>query len=354
MATEWWRRGYSVRTVCLQPPGEEPTDSLLPISYELVSLPRLVMGQFLCPLPSRRLFNVLNQKATLHVHLPCPALLLLSILARLRRPQRTIRLHWHAFLQPPAGPAGWLIRLYQQIAIRWAAIGVQSVITTSPVLAGVLQTEGVPQNRVHVLPCCLGEDQERMAFQSAHAKRREMPAPSRPLKLLFIGRLDSYKRVDWLIDAIAEAPNVRLDVVGDGPLRQDFERLATSSGCAGVIRFHGRLGEEAKLDLLTQSHLLVLPADRCNEAFGIVQLEAMAHGVPALALDCRRSGAAWVGQLKHVVGLPQLGRKELPEAINRLIEDPWLLHHAARAAERRYKQIFARSVWQERFAALPP
>lgn len=354
MATEWWRQGCTVRTVCLQPPGEETTDSLLPISYELVSLPRLSLGQVLCPLPSRRLFNVLNQKGTLHVHLPCPGLLLLSVLARLRRPQRIIRLHWHAFLQPPDGPAGWLIRLYQYIALRWAAFGVQFVITTSPVLAGVLQREGVPRKRVLVLPCCLGEDQERMALQSAGANRPEMFVPRRPLRLLFIGRLDSYKRVDWLIDAIAHIPDVRLDVVGDGPQRKDLQRLAASSGCAGVIRFHGRLEEEMKKDLLTQSHLLVLPADRSNEAFGIVQLEAMAHGVPALALDCRRSGAAWVGQLKHVIGLPRLGRKELPDAINRLIEDPGLLQHASRAAERRYTRIFARSVWHERFAALLP
>jgi len=193
-----------------------------------------------------------------------------------------------------------------------------------------------------------------MALQSAGANRPEMFVPRRPLRLLFIGRLDSYKRVDWLIDAIAHIPDVRLDVVGDGPQRKDLQRLAASSGCAGVIRFHGRLEEEMKKDLLTQSHLLVLPADRSNEAFGIVQLEAMAHGVPALALDCRRSGAAWVGQLKHVIGLPRLGRKELPDAINRLIEDPGLLQHASRAAERRYTRIFARSVWHERFAALLP
>ena len=354
MANEWCRQGFSVRTVCLQPPAEESTAFLLPVSYELVSLPRLSLGQFLCPLPSRRLFNVLNESATLHVHLPCPALLLLSILARLRRPQRIIRLHWHAFLEPPVGPTGWLIGLYQRIALLWAAVGVQSVITTSPVLAGVLQSEGVPRKRVLVLPCCLGEGQERMALQTAHAKRPEMLVRLRPLRLLFIGRLDSYKRVDWLIDAIAHIRDVRLDVVGDGPQRKVLQRLAASSGCAGVIRFHGRLEEEKKQELLSQSHLLVLPADRSNEALGIVQLEAMAYGVPALALDCRRSGAAWVGQLKHVIGLPRLGRKELPEAIHRLIEDPWMLHHASKAAERRYKRIFARSIWQARFAELLP
>jgi glycosyltransferase involved in cell wall biosynthesis len=277
------------------------------------------------------------------------------MLARLRHPRRLIRIHWHAFLQPDASPLGLLMAMYQWIALRWAAIGVQTVVTTSPVLADVLEQEGVPPSRIRILPCCLGEEQESRARCLAEARRPEAsaaPAATRSLRLLFIGRLDSYKRVDLLIEAFAQSRAGRLDLVGEGPRREDFQRLASSSGRGEQITFHGRLDEVRKQNLLQHADLLVLPADRSNEAFGIVQLEAMACGVPSLALDCPRSGVAWVGQLKPLLGFPRLGHRELAAAINRLIEEPDLLRQASESALRRYGEIFARSVWQARFSAM--
>jgi glycosyltransferase involved in cell wall biosynthesis len=264
-------------------------------------------------------------------------------------------LHWHAFLQPDRGPQGWLIRLYQWIALNWAIYGVQAVVTTSPVLAEVLVQEGVKPQKVFVLPCCLGELQERLYGQIAEERRRRpLLRQQQPLRLLFMGRLDSYKRVDWLIEACAASGAADLHVVGDGPLRRQLEEKALAAGIDQAVVFHGRISEQEKLTVLRDSDLLVLPADCSNEAFGIVQLEAMACGVPALAFDLPRSGMAWVGGLKAVLGFPQLIREDLVRVIDRLSQDPQLLVDVSLHAEQRYWNEFSRQIWQRRLNSLIP
>ena len=106
-----------------------------------------------------------------------------------------------------------------------------------------------------------------------------------PLRVLFIGRLDTYKRLDWLMESLAAIRSPwRLSVVGDGPNRSRFEHLAQQLFYSQfqedpeLVQFHGRLPELEKQGLIADSDVLVLPSDRSNEAFGIVQLEAMASG----------------------------------------------------------------------------
>jgi len=351
LALEWQRHGIDVITFCLQPAGMGCDETALAVPYKVVNLPRIRFGQLLIPLPSRELLYLLNQRDALYAHLPCPAVLMLSILARLHHPKRLIRLHWHAFLQPPPGLKGLLIHLYQSLALRWAAAGVHSVITTSPILARGLEETGVAAGKIKVLPCCLGDEQEKSGFLIAAARRSQRECLCREgFRLLFIGRLDSYKRVDWLIQAFARSNASKLDIVGDGPQRAAFQKLAAASAKGSSITFHGRLDEADKQILLQQAHLLVLPADCCNEAFGIVQLEAMACGVPALALDCPRSGAAWVSRLKSVIGMQQVSSDDLVLAIDRLVDDQLLWLAACDQAGKRYGDCFARSTWQATFA----
>lgn len=355
LASAWQAQGKLSSTISLQPYYPSADDPSLPVQYLRSSLPRFKVGQLLFPWPSRRLWAVLTSSEVLHVHLPCPGLLAVSVLARLLQPNRTIRLYWHAFLEPPWGPQGWLIALYQWLALRWAAYGVQAVVTTSPVLAEALIQEGINPEKVLVLPCCLGETQERLYGQIA-AERRHRPIRNKQqsLRLLFMGRLDSYKRVDWLIQVCGATRAAELHVVGDGPLREQLERQVKAEGIAKAVVFHGRVSEHDKLALLRDSDLLVLPADCSNEAFGIVQLEAMACGVPALAFDLPRSGMAWVSQLKQVLNLPSLKRQDLVAVIDTLADDPLSLEQVSVAAEQRYIRVFSRSVWQVRFSEVLP
>ena len=201
-----------------------------------------------------------------------------------------------------------------------------------------------------MLSCCLSVEQESRAL----ALPERLERFEQPLQVLFIGRLDSYKRLDWLMQALSTLSLPwRLVVVGDGPRRGAFETLSRdlfASQADQLVQFCGRLDEKAKLAQLAAADVLVLPSDRSHEAFGIVQLEAMAAGIPALAFQRRRSGMGWVDQL------PGLTWPQTPDALSavlqRLAGDPSLLRRLGRQARQRYGELFARRVWLHNLRAL--
>lgn len=316
--------------------GSDP----LPVSYERVSLPRLVVGRFILPLPSLPLWRLLSSSQPLHGHLPSPGVLVLLLLARILRPSRRVTVHWHCFLENSTGLNGFLFSSYQWLAqntVPWLS----AVLTTSPLLAGELERCGCKPERIHVLPCCLSAEQEMAALDLP----QRMRAAAAGMTVLFIGRLDSYKRVDWLLDALAQLPQPwRLDVVGDGPKRSALEAQAqTLLFTNDVVCFHGRLDEAAKFRCLAQADLLVLPSDRCNEAFGIVQLEAMAAGKLSLAFHRHRSGMGWVGQLAQFPWSQQPA--DLADVLRQLQANPEKRLALGFQSRQRYRRLFQRSVW---------
>jgi glycosyltransferase involved in cell wall biosynthesis len=342
LAAAWQAQGQpaTVFSLVAQPRALQQPDPL-PVAYRRVPLPSCPLGRLVLPLPGRQLLRLLTAPDPLHAHLPCPAVLSLALIARLLRPRRQISLHWHSFLEPAPTAAGRLYGLYQWLAERLLPC-FSRIITTSPVLRGELIAAGAAPAAVRVLPCSLPVALEQQASVIAASHQAAPPVPG--LRLISIGRLDSYKRVDWLIEALAAVPDpaVQLDVVGDGPDRAALERQAVAQA-PGRVRFHGRLEEAAKLALLARADLLVLAANRCNEAFGIVQLEAMACAVPAVAFQHPRSGMAWVSTIE---ALPWPGRREaLAPLIRHLVADPALLSRARSAACWRYREQFSRRVW---------
>lgn len=108
-------------------------------------------------------------------------------------------------------------------------------------------------------------------------------APAYPVSrsLLFIGRLDKSKHVDWLADFFAASGlaqrGYRLDIVGDGPLQ---ESLKAKHGNTQGIVLHGRRRQEEVIGLLRQAFLLLHPTDL--ESFGLTILEGMAAGIPVI------------------------------------------------------------------------
>jgi phosphatidylinositol alpha-mannosyltransferase len=108
--------------------------------------------------------------------------------------------------------------------------------------------------------------------------------PEDPPRLLFLGRLDPRNGLETLLEAMPRVarryPDAVLTVVGDGPLRAHYERLAAPLGSS--VRFVGRIYRE-RPDYYGGTDLYLAPTRRAS--FGITLLEAMACGAPVLAAD---------------------------------------------------------------------
>ena len=337
LASVW---GGTVYSFDVQGHSKNEVDAL-PVDYERRVLPcSFSLGRMVIPLPSRRLWSMLWSRRPLHGHLPSPGVLLALLLARVLHPRRWVSVHWHSFLEPGPGLEGRMLVVYQWVVLRLLS-WFSAVVTTSPLLAQELVRCGCAQKQVQVLPCCLSAEQECQSLAiPARAGQKEDP-----LRLIFIGRLDSYKRLDWLLQSLAALKEPwQLAVLGDGPRRQDFEALSLSLfGPKAPVRFYGRVGEASKLAQLALADLLVLPSDRCNEAFGIVQLEAMAAGIPSLAFQRHRSGMGWVAQLPALVW--EQTPEALPAVLERLAGDRALLSRLGELSRERYQKVFAREIW---------
>jgi glycosyltransferase involved in cell wall biosynthesis len=102
-------------------------------------------------------------------------------------------------------------------------------------------------------------------------------------RVVVVGRLAAHKRLDSLVDAMAEVqrrlPDAELHLVGEGPMRRELERRATTAGTR--VTFHGRLPNAARDALLCTAWLTVSASDGGDWAVSLV--EANAAGVPALA-----------------------------------------------------------------------
>jgi rhamnosyl/mannosyltransferase len=99
--------------------------------------------------------------------------------------------------------------------------------------------------------------------------------------LLAIGRLVYYKGFDVLVEAMRHLAG-HLVVIGDGPLRHSLEARAAALGVHDKVTFAGEIGNDQLAPYYKAAQVFVLPSVARSEAFGIVQVEALASGIPVI------------------------------------------------------------------------
>jgi rhamnosyl/mannosyltransferase len=176
-------------------------------------------------------------------------------------------------------------------------------------------------------------------------------APDPAFTLLFVGRLRYYKGLDNLIRALPQIP-ARLRVVGIGPMEAEWRALAQEVGVADRIEWLGETSDDELPAIYHGADLFVLPASHPSEAFGLVQVEAMAAGLPVVCTELG-TGTTYVN-LDGVTGLvtPPRDPGALATAINALIADPGRRAAMGRAAQDRVAQEFDLEVMVDRVLAL--
>jgi sulfoquinovosyltransferase len=101
--------------------------------------------------------------------------------------------------------------------------------------------------------------------------------------LLYVGRLGAEKNVEFLRPLLASVPRARLAVIGDGPARAELEAsFAADPAVAQRVRFAGTLRGAALSAAFASADIFVMPSE--TETLGFVVLEAMASGLPVVAV----------------------------------------------------------------------
>jgi glycosyltransferase involved in cell wall biosynthesis len=110
--------------------------------------------------------------------------------------------------------------------------------------------------------------------------------PGEPLRVIYAGRLISWKGVHLAIRALAHAlaqgADATLTVVGDGPARGGLEKLASGLGIAARVVWHGEVPRRELLAMYDAHHVFLFPS--LHDAGGTVILEAWAHALPVICL----------------------------------------------------------------------
>ncbi|MEO7682422.1 MAG: glycosyltransferase [Gemmatimonadaceae bacterium] len=160
--------------------------------------------------------------------------------------------------------------------------------------------------------------------------------------VLAVGRLIYYKGFGFLIDAMQRV-NGHLLVIGDGGLRDALTAQAAALGISDRVTFLGELQNEETAQYYHAASMFVLPSIARSEAFGIVQIEAMAAGRPVIntSLDSGVPSVS-VNGTTGITVIPE-SSADLTDAINFLFENPEHALLLGEAGRRRVADKFTAS-----------
>lgn len=176
----------------------------------------------------------------------------------------------------------WFYRKVTPTAYRNADL----VFALSPNMAQRAIRGGTNPRAVHVVPN--GIDSTDIGLtEGSGEKLRSSGDIERPLRLLFVGRLDINKGVDILIVACqilkARGLNFSLDIIGVGPMESDLQKQAATAGLNGSVRFLGRMCRHKLGEHYTSSDVVCVPS--LSDTLPTVVLEALAAGTPVIGSD---------------------------------------------------------------------
>jgi glycosyltransferase involved in cell wall biosynthesis len=275
-----------------------------------------------------------------------------GIFTELRRsPESVIHIHW----PNPIAALGYLVTSqHKPLIVTWHADVTRqrrlsysfapilkrfldsssAIIVTSPNYLESSETLSSFRNRCRIIP--IGIEHREPGFSDLEKARKIRETYGSGI-VLTVGRLVHYKGLSDIIRAMREVRGT-LIIVGEGPLRSELETQTALSGLTGRVIFAG----EAE-DVLPYYHacdVFALPSVARSEAFGIVQVEAMAAGKPVVNTAIS-SGVPFVS-VDGLTGktVPAGDTSAMAAALNLLLGDRELSAAYGRAGKLRARKMF--------------
>ncbi|KPL24121.1 MAG: glycosyl transferase family 1 [Anaerolineae bacterium SM23_84] len=275
-----------------------------------------------------------------HLHFPYPIGEVSQLL--FGRASRTI-ITYHSDVVRQKG----LLKLYRPLL--WKALHkADGIIATSPKYIDTSPYLSRVREKCTVIP--LGLELQRFLHVSESQVEPIQEAYGSPL-LLFVGRLRYYKGLEYLLAAMSEIP-CKLLIVGSGPMEDEWRQLAESLRLSDKVVFLGQVTDDDLPPYYHASDIFVLPASERSEAFGTVQVEAMASGLPVVCTELG-TGTSFVnvhGQTGLVV--PPADPPALAAAILKLLASEDLRRTMGRRGRERASREFSAQTMVDRTITL--
>lgn len=271
-------------------------------------------------------------------------------------------IHYHTSILGNGQLQGWQLRA-AHLAMRFAS----RILVLDDPTHGVLQ-QHIPAQKLQILPNMIElEHIDQVCAKMLKSGRKTAPGDGhgsgQRLRCVYVGRVVADKGIVEQIQACAQLPGVRLDVVGplDAAYRQHLQHLAAGREQGKWLHFHGRVEHDDVYGYIQQSDVLLLPS--YHEAFPYVLLESMALGKPAVV-----SNVGAMPEMINAGGYQPCGLCVAPRdadalrnALQQLMDAPATWTDLGRAGRRRVEHLYdippvlnqIKVLWQAGHPSLP-
>lgn len=321
--------GHEVTVLCYNDKNTREETSLNGVNIVRLARFAVVAGQ---PI-AFELFQYLRESATsydlIHVHTPNPLAELFSLL--IPSSVAIVATH-HSDIVRQKSIAKYYLPFYRKFLAKALKVFVptQNHIDYSSVLPEFA-------SKCDVIPFGIRTDHLKKEDISQEINERHCEYGN---FALCVGRLVGYKGVDVLIHAAAET-NYHVVIVGEGPEREQLEKLVHSLGLEKRVHLLGKVTDDKTFRSLYHAcKFLVLPSITVNENFGVTQLEAMACSKAVITTKLE-SGVPAVGVPGKTTFLTTPGSsQELASCMTMLMENESLCEMMGRAGFKRFQELY--------------
>jgi rhamnosyl/mannosyltransferase len=249
-------------------------------------------------------------------HLPNPWIIICLLLSSYKG---RVILYWHSDIVNK-GILGLILIPFELWLISRASVVI------APTLAHIKYSKHASKlsKKYKVVPYPISSN----IFNVAINNKKSKLITNAKINLIAIGRLVEYKGFEYLIRALPLLPKTlryKLDIVGDGPLKNYLNQLVSDLNLRDLVHIHGSVSDEMLSDLLKDANIFCFPSNTKAEMYGMVQYEAMAYGLPIIGVDIPGSGAPFVLRDSRAGILVEINSpKEIAIAVIKIASDPIL------------------------------
>lgn len=276
-------------------------------------------------------------------HAPLPlndAAILLGLPARVG-----LIVYWHADIVG----YGLLLRLVAPLIRRALTRADRIVVSGQPMI------EGSDFLRPHAAKCVVMPYGMDLAYWRTLDADDELAVAemkrATPRHVVSLGRLVGYKGYDVLLRAMREIDG-HATIIGEGPLLAELQQLATELGVADRVRFAGRLERSEIRKLFHAAQVFAFPSVTVAEAFGIVQVEAMAAGLPIVNTNLPTTVPLVARHEQEALTVVPDDAGALATALTRVLDEPELARRLGEGGRARARDEFDQSVFRTRMEAV--